>query len=291
MLLLVVNGLGGGVYVFDNPNNTDYFVVTADTAKITPYFNNNNMFCIKSSGGTRIVKWYYNSNGDYLGNNNDLYLSSGQTYNYGISSEYYLYSDRVIKNENNVVIEPVSPIVNPYIQTSTESIESWNFDYFTIISNIDISNATDFQLNLTYGDFFDMDVTNYLTYDSSVDNTWVISIPRSKLFNEVIFNDEGNYLIFRLLINGVGTYDLGSFTLNLTTSQIANINAQKNSNQLENIQSNINNSNINSDYSSGFSGFSNGMNITDNTSIDSIFNMIYNSFTTKYGWSSAPVHR
>lgn len=227
-------------------------------------------------------------------------ISNASTYDWGEIIVYstkdigYIFNDNIFFNKNwNYYWQTL-----PYIQTPTASIENWSFNDFIIKGNIDIleENSTarhTLQLKLIVNDYT---YTQFITYDQlTFDNdiiengeSWTISIPKNLLFND-LFNSESNLLNRNFVLSDLDTttdYDLGTFDITLTQQQLNDINGQNNFNNQQQLQQDINNPNISSDFNNssggGFRDFSNGMNITDNTSINDMFNMIYNAFTHDY---------
>lgn len=217
----------------------------------------------------------------------------------------YMYTNLPIFTDNTYTTRfwdgLTPPFVEPFIVTSSSDIESWRYSDLVInIGSIPITdtigNSTNFTLTTTYEsdmNKFDFDISCEPYLDSE---TKLITIPRHLILNNFIIEDFS--INFELFIRGYGiinSYDLGDYTITLTTAQVNEINGQnaldreeennqrlvnsieESNNYLNELSSTDIDNSLITDY---FNIDDGGGTATDSTGIESFFMILYNAFCT-----------
>lgn len=196
--------------------------------------------------------------------------------------------------------------VPPQIVTTDEQLQTFNFDYFTINGNSvpyyneiseGIGGYTDITIIYTYdGVSYNVPILDsYIIPDDY--NNFVIQIPRNALTPN--FNIE-NGKTFSYYVAIKPFYDTeyylytGQLVYDLSSEQVDSINAdsekytqsqilaeqQKTNESINNLNNSITDSNVDNDNIDEFSNFGGDFNVTDETGIDQLFQMLYNAFCT-----------
>lgn len=285
------NGLSYGLVGFTEVYDTDYWI-------------KNNVYELKFT------------NGEFNGTFN------GPNYDYAWNTILGRYSKIVDINYstydyNNNIVYNVSTFefVDPYITTSSSTIENWSFDNLDINGG-DVSpywqniNQTPiyyqnyrFYLEVTTnGLTYSTDIYKYVTIDDD-NKKFTISIPRYALSNSFNLYDNQTisfYLRMKAIINSTGEvyeddgFDLGTYTVVLTAQEITDINndsdkfvqssieqnQQETNEKLDDLNNNINNSNIDDSNVEDFGNLGNSFNANDVSGIDQLFQVLYNAFCT-----------
>lgn len=308
---LVPNEGKSYTHIYIDKQPTQYVVILYDYTFFKFYTDtSDNMIKAKNEALGNQGTIYYVYTADLQGNNRGLYSQStsygGATLTMGSISGFSYTNTTIYESLNSSIIwYPQGYITLPHITNISSDITSWNFEYLNIdggsISPYFELNGQyypfSFSLSINYnGTAYNIDITDYTIINENA-NTFSCSIPRlliSSLFNFNLNSD----LSFALVLtpfneNGEYTtptlYNLETYTFTLAQNDVDNINQDslrykitENSNTINNINSSINNNNISSNSTNDFSNIDNNLSINDNTSINTIFDNIYNAFTTKY---------
>ena len=276
-------------------NNTNFYYIACGSwnTQISYYIVNNQFRAYNSTYASHdLLIFYYDGSLNCIGSQRVSVNSSGSWYY--LTGAYiinYFSSDLTVKdNYNGNTISPQMPVqvfTDPSITTESSSIINWTFTNLIINCGSVLTNSLielDFNYNNTY---YSLNIDNYISISN---NTVILTIPRTILSNYFVVRS-GNTITFKLYVRNSSTgpstvryYDLGSYTLDLTTQQEQEINEDSNKDLLHDInnsQQETNNylQNDNVDNSSITLPSDNSNDITKN-GVNSIFNMIYNAFCT-----------
>lgn len=168
---------GYHICTFPKPSNFKAF------GKSPRYFSTNSSFTYKqyeinfsynitgtiTDTVTSSAEWGFGQNGD----GTVYYLSNFPLY------DYY--------NQNNLIYDGYSVDIDPYISTSSSSIENWTFDYLTINCGT-LPTSSSCWLQWDYGnDWWSFnDMSSYKTIDNT---TLIYNIPRSDITNTIVIRD------------------------------------------------------------------------------------------------------
>ena len=298
--MITERNLPAGITFTDNivilsQNNGNKYLLKTSSSDNYFYFNSGSYeFTCKTSSGSSTNFSIYSWNSTY--NKFTLLQDNINSFNTGqASATYYNYSTNKL-HYNTAFYElgfhDFFDYLNdlPYIVNSINDIETWNFDYLTINCGT-VNPYSSFYLDCDYeGYTFSYD---YLVkYTTITNNIATIRIPKSLLNESIVLRNGFNFsfnLQARTPQGQVLFYELGSYTLNLTTEQEEQINEDSNkqvlsdisNNQkettqaIENLENTITNSNI--DDSSIDLPIDNSTDITQD-GLNGIFTSIYNAF-------------
>ena len=193
--------------------------------QVTFYFDNNNMI-VRSTGTSSTYggSWYY-ANGDNR-THATYNLTGSVTSSY--NKDLYLYSNVYLYNLNNTVVYP-SLYGNPQITTTDSSIINWSFDTLNITGGSLSTNYVAW-LNFDYeGNRYSFSLNPFMSTTSGL----YFSIPRNVITQYIVVRN-GSTISFDITLRGNGenlnvlNYNLGTYTLSLTSQEETTINEDSN---------------------------------------------------------------
>lgn len=197
----------------------------------------------------------------------------------------------IFDSNNELILNATNPVFfNPYILNSNE-ISNWSFDTLNIsLGSVSYDNTNSYYLSYNFnGVDYGIELRDF--YNESLG---YFVIPRNQLTNNIVVRNSDTFnftLIYRSLTT-VTPYDLGTFTISITSEEQEQINQdsdksvqgqileqqQQTNNKLDNIDNTITDSNID-DITNDTLPSDNTNDITSE-GVNGIFTSIYNAFCT-----------